>query len=309
MNEPLSPEVPVETVVGPNQYQKIGKVQHVDTSKGFWKWVSKFFDKIGLTKKWNADALVWQTFAAKHGFVYEQYAQRIPVAEDGIASVVVGLSDQMRMFFHHVSGQLQAQNFDAFVYQAEGIASREPNGVPSVTYTADSSRQSVATVLVGRITIKESRASTIILSKASGLGFDPARLAGDTSVQLEGNFNNYFSTYGPIADPSSVFRALPPNLMAKLMDTYQNYSIEIVGHSLYLFKVVNTKWGISLTSSGDTSPIVTEEKLEDLTARLSELASFFDLGVASNQVPQTNDTIIVENELPLNKLYNKLTKK
>ncbi|MFA6027327.1 MAG: hypothetical protein WC752_00135 [Patescibacteria group bacterium] len=65
----------------------------------------------------------------------------------------------------------------------------------------------------------------------------------DNYLQLEGNFNDYFSLSMPKGYERDVLQILTPDVMAKLIDEAKYFSMEIINDHLYLYakKTISTK--------------------------------------------------------------------
>ena len=64
---------------------------------------------------------------------------------------------------------------------------------------------------------------------------DQWKPTGYTELPLEGNFNSKFIVYVPQGQVMEALQVLEPNVMAKLMDGFENYGFESVGSKVYLF--------------------------------------------------------------------------
>jgi hypothetical protein len=94
-------------------------------------------------------------------------------------------------------------------------------------------------------------------------------------VQLEGDFSNYFEVFSSNSNPANAFEFLPPNIMAKLIDSYGNACFELAGEYLYLF--IPTK----PIDSGLVIEPVFDPAIQD--AFLEKLSALANLYAAMNQ--------------------------
>jgi hypothetical protein len=154
------------------------------------------------------------------------------------------------------------------------------------------------TVQAGRITINSALPSLILASNSGGLAVDDHNLFSSFknagSVSLEGDFNKYFDLYSPRDDPVSAFNTLPPNLMAVLIDEFQDTCVEFVGNSIYLMIVTDE----TQSSFGDGVPVFNAQVNDKLISQSLKLASFFKTPLAENNQPINPNEVITEKHIP-----------
>ena len=64
---------------------------------------------------------------------------------------------------------------------------------------------------------------------------DKWKPSGNESFSLEGNFNSKFTVYVPKGKEIEALQILEPDVMAKLMDGFENFGFECTGSNVYLF--------------------------------------------------------------------------
>lgn len=63
----------------------------------------------------------------------------------------------------------------------------------------------------------------------------PGNFSSDQRLQLEGDFNNYFTVYVPANYQRDVLYFLTPELMAGLIDKGSNYDFEVIDDNLFIY--------------------------------------------------------------------------
>jgi hypothetical protein len=63
----------------------------------------------------------------------------------------------------------------------------------------------------------------------------PGNFSSDQKLQLEGDFNNYFTVYAPTDYQRDVLYFLTPELMAGLIDKGSNYDFEVIDDNLFIY--------------------------------------------------------------------------
>lgn len=87
---------------------------------------------------------------------------------------------------------------------------------------------------VAEITLKRKFPHILVDSKRdgsiSGFEFDASQ-----KLELEGDFNKYFSVYGPKEYEIEVLQVLSPSVMAALLDLRESFDIEIIGDKMFIY--------------------------------------------------------------------------
>ena len=87
---------------------------------------------------------------------------------------------------------------------------------------------------VAEITLKRKFPHILVDNKRdgsiSGFEFDKSQ-----KLELEGDFNTYFSVYGPKEYEIEVLQVLNPSVMVSLLSMHESFDIEIIGDKLYIY--------------------------------------------------------------------------
>lgn len=87
---------------------------------------------------------------------------------------------------------------------------------------------------VAEITLKRKFPHILVDNKRdgsiSGFEFDKSQ-----RLELEGDFNNYFSVYGPKEYEIEVLQVLNPSVMVSLLSMHESFDIEIIGDKMYIY--------------------------------------------------------------------------
>lgn len=87
---------------------------------------------------------------------------------------------------------------------------------------------------VAEITLKQKFPHILVDNKRdgsiSGFEFDKSQ-----KLELEGDFNTYFSVYGPKEYEIEVLQVLNPSVMVSLLSMHESFDIEIIGNKMYIY--------------------------------------------------------------------------
>ncbi len=169
---------------------------------------------VALQYRTLKDIVRMRHFAQTNGLGYVSPAS--PVAQPGLI-FNEGHSRTFKSGFSHPSGWL--------------IANYE--------YTTGSGKSS-RTHHYGVVQIKLPRKLPHVLLDASAnnwfIGSNlPIQFSGGQKLELEGDFNNYFTTYAPEGYGRDTLYFLTPELMAALVDYGKNYDFEVVDDNLFIY--------------------------------------------------------------------------
>jgi hypothetical protein len=89
-------------------------------------------------------------------------------------------------------------------------------------------------------------------------------LSGDETVELEGDFNQYFKLRVPKGQEEEAYKIFAPDVMADLIDKAQNVSFEFVGNKLYIYA---------------SEIIATREKMQSMFSLSEYLVGLFDKNI------------------------------
>jgi hypothetical protein len=86
-------------------------------------------------------------------------------------------------------------------------------------------------------------------------------------IQLEGDFNKYFTLYTKKGFETETLQILSPDFMVKVQDVWKNFSLELVADHLYIYSyhVIGTK--VELDSMYELAQYLVE-RIEPLAARM-----------------------------------------
>lgn len=116
----------------------------------------------------------------------------------------------------------------------------------------------------GFVTIKLPRQLPNILLDATknnffGVSNLPESVAGNQKLELEGDFNDYFTLYVPKGYETDALYIFTPDIMQILIESVHDYDCEIVGDELFLYR----NSSIALTDSEDMREIIRIAELLD----------------------------------------------
>lgn len=71
----------------------------------------------------------------------------------------------------------------------------------------------------------------------------PGNFTSDQKLQLEGDFNNYFTVYAPLNYQRDALYILTPELMAILVEKGEEYDFEVVDDNLFIYTSIQLNFG------------------------------------------------------------------
>lgn len=87
---------------------------------------------------------------------------------------------------------------------------------------------------VAEMTLKRQFPHVLVDNKrdgsVGGLEFDRSQI-----LELEGDFNNFFTVYGPKEYEIEVLQVLSPSVMSSMLDMHESFDIEIIGDKMFIY--------------------------------------------------------------------------
>lgn len=241
----------------------------------FGKIMGKLFS--GVAARAQQDDALCQNYANSHGYVYTSNNQQPLLDVSGNKSAVMAAGNGI--LSHRINGNVTNKKFDTCLWSFEV---NPGNKVIKRYY-----------YIVGRVELSKTAPSLIIKPLKAGLGLDDpnmfVRFKNAVKEQLEGNFNEYFDVYTSSDDPVNAFELLPPNVMAKLVDSYSNICIELMGNSAYLFMPISpiSNGAVSIVQQPLFDPAIEDSLIQ----RLVEISDFYKPSTGSNTTSNQNEMI------------------
>jgi hypothetical protein len=166
--------------------------------------------------------------------VYTKFKMRIQHLFMGQIAQVLGFTHEIKGNPASVTGKMLNIGHDKKVEDVmTGIYQGYPIRIYDYTYTIGYGKGShTESRTVFEVTFHK-ELPDIFLCPSSGL-FTSSISSTDVPIQLEGDFNKYFSLYAPKNYNMEIRVIFQPDLMAKLIDNYRTYSIEIFENKLYV---------------------------------------------------------------------------
>lgn len=231
-----------------------------------------FFNVVGIVLAIATIGRLYQIYASKKAAVRRMRFEDF--CNDNSMSYVARVDDPSHQgLIFSVGGERRSE--DVLISNAGGEFE-----VGNYTYVIDGRNRARSTHTCGYIRIQLPRrvAHMILDSKSNNMNIFgvsltnlPVSMKNNQTLQLEGDFNKYFTLYAPVEYERDALYVFTPDLMAVLIDHVSSFDVEVVDDQLFIygrkFDLLNTstweKIFTIISTVGDTTISRTDNYVDE----------------------------------------------